>query len=100
MPCFVQTSIVIHTIYALPAMPPDTMRGSMDSLLYACSQVHTLCKARMYNPWGSIVCAEQSMDCLDPYFALVWHGLPTTRRQAPVSTYRRPPPRSRQAVPD
>ena len=25
----------------------------------------------MYNPWGSIVCAEQSMDCLDPYFA---HG--------------------------
>ena len=25
----------------------------------------------MYNPWGSIVCAEQSMDCLNPYFA---HG--------------------------
>ena len=43
----------------------------VDSPLYACSQVHTLCKARMYNPWGSIVCAEQSMDCLDPYFA---HG--------------------------
>ena len=25
----------------------------------------------MYNPLGPIVCAEQSMDCLDPYFA---HG--------------------------
>ena len=42
----------------------------VDSPLYACSQV-PLRKARMYNPWGSIVCAEQSMDCLDPYFA---HG--------------------------
>ena len=43
----------------------------VDSQFYACSQVHTLRKARMYNPWGSIVCAEQSMDCLDPCFA---HG--------------------------
>ena len=25
----------------------------------------------VYNPWGSIVCAEQSMDCVNPCFA---HG--------------------------
>ena len=31
----------------------------------------------MYNPWGSTFCAEQSMDCLDPYFA---HG--TMRAQS------------------
>ena len=35
--------------------------------------VKSLCARHVsvYNPWGSIVCAEQSMDCLDPYFA---HG--------------------------
>ena len=50
-------------------LPPGTMRGF--TVLCMQSSPYFAQGTYMYNPWGSIVCAEQSMDCLNPYFA---HG--------------------------
>ena len=80
-PCFVQTNI-----QSMLCLPSGTKRGS--TVVYACSQVHTLRKARMYTIHGihslrrtihglcrSMLCARynpscagQSTDCPDPYF--------------------------------
>ena len=60
-PCFVQTSHTYNLCFG-------TKRGS--TVVYACSQVHTLRKARMYKIHGD------PMDCLNPYFAhSTIHGL-------------------------
>ena len=97
-------TIVIHTIYALPAMPPGTMRGF--TVLYMQSSpfvqgtyvqsmgirsdhslrrtIHGLSRPYFAHGTihglraqstdycaicGSIDCAGQSTDCLNPYFA-------------------------------
>ena len=58
-------------IQSMLCLPPGTMHG----FTVVCMQ-SSLRKARICNPWGSIVCPEQSMDCLDPCFAHdTIHGL-------------------------
>ena len=53
----------VHTIYALPAA---RYKAWIHRCAYIAVQVHTLHKARRYNPWGSIVCTVRSMDCVNP----------------------------------
>ena len=54
--------LVIHTIYALPAAGYNAW---IHHCMHAVKSILCARHVRMYNPWGSIVCREQSMDCLD-----------------------------------